>query len=414
VQGGPGVASASSQRFESIDILRGFAAISVVVYHVIEHFDWDDFPRTGPLLWFRIGGMGVDLFFVISGFVISLTAFAGIDRLGVPGFRAPFAVHRLRRIVPLYYLTAILFLVLVVPAMMFSDRALPQILSHLFFVHNMSPLTHGGINGPNWSVATEMQLYIFVILLAPWLRSAPWWMLVFTLFGVAWLWRAAVFSLVPLDPATGPYPRFVYCTQVLGVLDLFGVGILLARFVRSEIGAAFLKAFSRYWFVMIVAAASMVSIAMRIYWADATYWPSAGMVVFFPTALALAAGSILLAACCLSGPLWLRATQPLRYLGTISYGIYLWHLLIVQSLKDIPGMSGPIALPVVLSVTLLLASGSWHLFEKPIIDNRGPGPWDARHVTVASWVAAGLMLATLAASLLTSAFVVLPWATGLR
>ena len=40
--------------FDSIDILRGFAAISVVVYHVIEHFNWSSFPISGPLLWFRL------------------------------------------------------------------------------------------------------------------------------------------------------------------------------------------------------------------------------------------------------------------------------------------------------------------------------------------------------------------------
>jgi peptidoglycan/LPS O-acetylase OafA/YrhL len=61
--------------FPLIDVLRGFAALSVLVYHVIAHFDWTRFSTSGPLVWFRIGWMGVDLFFVISGFVITLSAF---------------------------------------------------------------------------------------------------------------------------------------------------------------------------------------------------------------------------------------------------------------------------------------------------------------------------------------------------
>ena len=67
-----GVVQQKSYYFDTIDILRGFAAISVVVYHVIEHFQWSNFPATWPWLWFRVGWMGVDLFFVISGFVIGL------------------------------------------------------------------------------------------------------------------------------------------------------------------------------------------------------------------------------------------------------------------------------------------------------------------------------------------------------
>ena len=53
--------------FPNLDLLRAFAAISVLVLHVIELTGWKNFPIEGPLTWFRIGWMGVDLFFVISG-----------------------------------------------------------------------------------------------------------------------------------------------------------------------------------------------------------------------------------------------------------------------------------------------------------------------------------------------------------
>ena len=65
-----------NQRFENINLLRAFAAIAVVVYHVIETMNWSAFPINGPLLTFRIGWIGVDLFFVISGFVITRSALA--------------------------------------------------------------------------------------------------------------------------------------------------------------------------------------------------------------------------------------------------------------------------------------------------------------------------------------------------
>ena len=53
--------------FDSINLLRAFAAISVLVYHVIELFSWQTFPVNGPLVWFRIGV----LFFTIMLSVFS-------------------------------------------------------------------------------------------------------------------------------------------------------------------------------------------------------------------------------------------------------------------------------------------------------------------------------------------------------
>lgn len=353
-------------RFDSIDTLRGFAAISVVVYHVIEHFDWDSFPSSGPLLWFRIGGFGVDLFFVISGLVITLSAFEGIDRHGTVGFRRPFAERRLRRIVPLYYLTAALYVVLFAPSLALDAW---QVISHLLFVHNLSVSTHGSIDGANWSLGTEMQFYALVLLLAPWLRSVSPWLLGSTLILAAWAWRAWAFYVV--GPEGGAHPLFIATTQLPGTLDLFGIGILLARFIRSERGTAFFSGLTpRGVAGVVVAAAAIVVIALKLYWLDATYWHSPIMVTLFRTVVAIAAGSVLFAACCLNCPLWLRVTTPLRYLGTISYGIYLWHLLIIESLKHVPGMDGPTALPIVLTGTLVLAAISWHLLEQPLVRRR--------------------------------------------
>ena len=70
-----------SQHFPMIDVLRGFAALTVIVYHVIEHLAWKDFPLKGLIGdWFQLGWMSVDLFFVISGFVIVLSAVKSYEK----------------------------------------------------------------------------------------------------------------------------------------------------------------------------------------------------------------------------------------------------------------------------------------------------------------------------------------------
>ncbi|MBK7654669.1 MAG: acyltransferase [Betaproteobacteria bacterium] len=86
------------QRFPLIDILRGFAALLVVFYHVLAYREWPGFPHGGLAELPRSGWVGVDLFLVISGFVISHTALNGFA--GGGAWRLAFAERRLRRIVP--------------------------------------------------------------------------------------------------------------------------------------------------------------------------------------------------------------------------------------------------------------------------------------------------------------------------
>lgn len=232
--------SAPPSYFETIDVLRGFAALSVVVYHVIEHFGWTAFPSSGPLLWFRAGWMGVDLFFVISGFVIGLSAFSEIDRSGPWGFQGAFFSRRVARIVPLHYLTILVFVVFISPEILFSNFWV-NLTSHLLFVHNLNLNLHGAINGSNWSLATEMQFYVLMLLVAPWVRIGRWWAIAIIFIGVAWSWRYGVILFVQPSAQLGPFPVFIAATQLPGMLDEFVAGLLLARLVRSKHGEKLLN-----------------------------------------------------------------------------------------------------------------------------------------------------------------------------
>ena len=72
-------------------------------------------------------------------------------------FRRPFAVARLARVVPLYLLTCAAFLAVADPQWLhgpMGDIAV-QLGAHLAFVPNLSPMTHGSIDGPNWSIAIK-------------------------------------------------------------------------------------------------------------------------------------------------------------------------------------------------------------------------------------------------------------------
>lgn len=323
-------------------------------------------PNAGFGYVLRHGWVGVDLFFTISGFVITLSALHGHQKQGA-GFRRSFAIHRLARIVPLYLLTGLVYLILVSPASLVpSWRAMVvHVGSHLLFIHNLSAVTHGSINGPSWSVALEMQFYLAILLLAPWLARATAWRVLLYAFVMAAAWRFAT-TWVLIPGQSNPVLQFIYATQLPGVIDEFALGIVLGLAVHRS-GGTMPRWLAAGWVPCLgwlTLSLVLLTIAARIDQA-LFFWNERIMIVAWRPLLALGFTALLGAAISFpwaSKP-WLA---PLRYLGDISYGIYLWHMLVLMSLlKGVPVLSGGWLGAYVLIGTTALAALTWHLLEKP-------------------------------------------------
>jgi peptidoglycan/LPS O-acetylase OafA/YrhL len=350
-----------NDRFENINLLRAFAATAVVVYHVIELMAWKAFPVTGPLLTFRVGWIGVDLFFVISGFVITRSAIALWQR-DAAAFGRNYWARRISRIVPLYVLTGLLWIVFYWPGFL-SDKPLRiawQLGSHLTFTHSFWPITFDSIDGVNWTLALEMQFYLCVALLVPWIARTPGWRIWLGCVLIAWAWRAAMFY------ASGPietHHLFMRTMQLPGALDEFGAGIFLARWADRRTAPRPMD--GGLWALAAVAAGT---ICFSIYWPHAGYWNLPGMVIFWRTSLGLFFLCVVAAAVYLPSFAQAWPLRPLWYLGVVSYGIYLWHLFAIKICQAIPGLEPLQQLGLTLGLTVLFAAVSWHLFEKPILD----------------------------------------------
>jgi peptidoglycan/LPS O-acetylase OafA/YrhL len=163
-----------SGRLQSIDALRGLAALGVVAYHIVgAHpkdgiggaFSWALMPFMNA---FSFGYVSVFLFFVISGFCIHLQ-WARSKAIGVEpqiNFGA-FWKRRLRRLYPPYLIAMALYLGIAAATshVMFTPFYTWDVISHVLMLHNLDTRTVYSINGVFWTLAIEEQLYLAYFIL---------------------------------------------------------------------------------------------------------------------------------------------------------------------------------------------------------------------------------------------------------
>jgi peptidoglycan/LPS O-acetylase OafA/YrhL len=369
---GPATAAPRVPRlyFPYIDMARAAAVTLVLVYHLIVKLDWKSFPSTWGFNIFRIGWMGVDLFFVISGFVISLSLIRTAENFGIDNYKRPYFRNRLARIVPLYFLTSWCYLVLVVPQWFRNPphQLWTNILSHIFFIHNLSTVYAGALNGPTWTIAIEMQFYIFMAIVFKWLpRHRPILVcLVFIMIALAW--RAGAWYT--FDPSLDVIHRMTRVEQLPGRLDAFGLGCAIALIVWNR-----QHPFHRYlqphwinsiaWFCIAI---FLSLISWKILWSGVDYWKSQSMVIFFRLLLVGAFTAwVGFLVSLRNNPFLIKIFCPISYVGKISYGIYLWHMLVIESIMKI-GITHPKwASGLIVVLVLAISSFTWHFFEQLLI-----------------------------------------------
>lgn len=188
------------ERFHELDGLRGLAALAVVVGHMANTYD-TVYPGAEPSpisVWW--GKFGVQLFFMISGFVILMSA-QSVDK------SSDFAISRVTRLYPAYWVALILSLVVslafTVPhePMTWTDRLLNfSMVQRWFLVPNL--------DGVYWTLAIEMQFYVMVfgLLLLTRARLTPRTVIVAT---ATWVALALAVAIWASPSAHGVNPQLV-------------------------------------------------------------------------------------------------------------------------------------------------------------------------------------------------------------
>lgn len=338
------------ERLENIQALRGVAALMVLFAHVKEAEG--DYGGAGALLphFLYMGVVGVDLFFLISGFVITHVALSGARG---PGAARRFAFNRAARIYPVYWSATLLLMVLYAGKLYFFDEETPfpnPVATFLLTPSDYYPLVPVG-----WTLVHEMYFYV-VFALFVFLPAAR-------LPAFLSAWGAIIIAAL----AGGLFASNAWTKIVFNPLTFeFITGAVIALGLRRGVTGLALPA---------LIAGVVIFLIEALFFADRLYPDVMGQfalrAVFFTPPFAL----ILFGAASLEGTKSAIAPKCLRAVGDVSYSLYLIHIpvfLVVGKLISISVPDGPFDNPLLIAAFLVSALTAGfalhHVIERPALD----------------------------------------------
>lgn len=361
-----------SQMIPGLDGLRAIAFLLVFALHTE---------------YLQMGWVGVSLFFVLSGFLITGILLDMKKGLSSREYFIKFYGRRFLRIFPLYYFYLILMALVTIwlisvpfrPKYMqiFLDQVWYAVLYVYDFFFATSSIRFSYFLDHFWSLSVEEQFYIFwplLILLAPekWLKKLFLTVIVLgPIFRLLFFFihSSGMFRFLAPEPWIAVYPL------PFSHMDAFAFGAYISRFPipRARQQALWLAGLipilgfaSQYIATGSMGAISAFGYPLLLPDAYKFIWAYSLLNYFF---------AVIIYGVAQEG--WFTSFlewRPLRYLGKISYGLYVYHYPIVWfsgRIADLgvePPMLQPLTALIALAATILIASLSFHFLERPIIN----------------------------------------------
>ena len=351
----------TTPRILELDGLRGIAILLVLMRHYVHH---PSLLLLGP----QWGWMGVNLFFVLSGFLITSILLRIADQ---PGALKTFYARRSLRLFPLYFLALLIYFLASAsvgspqPAktvffyLTFLQAFIPPIVAHLRVIANPSWVLMGF--GVLWSLSVEEYFYILWAPIVAFTRAR----------------RAPLLAILACILICTPWIRFFYPDPrggqelFLAQMDSLAAGCLVG-ILWWDYGEGWRARIQRYAAPICGAAAVLIAVAIWIDFATGITKRSDFDFRIFNatdyTVLWLAWSLLLLMALAVSGTQQ-RMARLLRHpvlcwFGRISYCLYVVHYPIYLALRNY--LPHSIALLAALAISLPVAALSWRYFEGPI------------------------------------------------
>ncbi|MEE8450687.1 MAG: acyltransferase [Thermoguttaceae bacterium] len=338
-------------RIDGLDGLRAIACLAVFGVHFqqISHFD----GRIGPIDFGQLlenGNRGVCLFFVLTGFLLSLPIWrtdaspsTGAARRS--GWLTAYVCNRMARILPAYL--PCLAVLVVMGGDWRAARGLVDIILHLLFLHNLAEFSIYSISSPFWALAVIVQFYLVFPMLSSVLRRLMWSSAlalgcVAMAAGAAYLAHAALVVWAQSQVGDWPIPTYlirpdgyVLTHSLLAHLPHFLVGVFAAgvfsRTRQRGTTGALAWGFDVVFWLCAGAIFAILAVPEFDDWSTIPYGR-----YNLPYVPLLVAALIVCAPSSRSAKAILELA-PIRLLGLVSYGVYIYHLpclkLIAQAMK---------------------------------------------------------------------------------
>lgn len=280
-------------RYKELDSLRGFAAVFVVLFHLTTHT-----PYSNPII--ELGVTGVDLFFIISGFVI----FMSINSIKTA---KEFIVNRFAKLFPTYWFAVTFTSLLIIIYTIYKGNEIHLALKYLT---NMTMFQHyfhtGNIDGTYWTMIIEMVFYIFIIILFQLKLLEKIIPISLVFLGVIVVWDYYIESHSPFI-----YSALRYICPLLNHYPLFFAGILFYKISTSTTSK------TNFYFLLLLCVPLQIILynnggSAHNYITQLNY---AIMLVFYFIVFTLF----------VNNKLTFIINQPALFMGKISYALYLIH-----------------------------------------------------------------------------------------
>jgi len=369
----------SSRRIPELDGIRGIAILLVLIWHygvcqvtTEPHTLLDYVKKALSFTW-----SGVDLFFVLSGFLIGGIL---LDNKQAHYYFKTFYIRRICRIFPLYFLWLTLFIIIVYAGdfpiinrlnniSWLFQKSVP-VWSYATFTQNIAMMYNGNF-GPNWlgitwSLAVEEQFYLVLPFLIYFLSLQRLPLTLSFIIFVAPILRIALFYY---------YPHGGFASYVLMPCraDALLLGVLSAYLIRQEFFVRYMVEYQKLMYGLLILSLLGTSILLD----KGQSIGSLAMSSFGYSLLAIMYSCFLLIAITEKRGLITVIVQNrlLGKLGIIAYGVYIFHqgisgLLHAALLHQVPQISREVDVAVTctaLVITIMISYLSWTFFEKPFM-----------------------------------------------
>lgn len=360
--------STEKKNIAGLDGLRAFAALGVVVLHttyLIGHAIVNEYAYPWLASFWVFGNTGVQLFFVLSGFLLFLPyAKALVFQEKWPSIRT-FYLRRVLRILPGYYFSLFLLLIFVQHVYITPDHW-PQLFLFLTFFMDSSQATFQQINVPYWSLGVEVQFYLFLPFVAlgihafvqrvahapqTRLRAALLACVGIMFIGLAIRYVGLQLAQLP-QGGTSLFAKLLASFQFLffGVSgkywEDFAIGMFVSlcyMYAQHPTYGQQLRQQGQRWSLSIGLCALSVLI-LAVFWNFRRSYPTPQLNFILPLVpynawlldFVASLGWGLLIATIVFGNALFQApfeSRLMRWIGTISYSVYLWHLPLLSVFK---------------------------------------------------------------------------------